>query len=864
MVTLPCGGLIMILRRFVATILVVCVTIGSFFAIKPVDTLAYSSINTTNKDYSVLENISNPLLKQKLTNVFNGNVRLFSDVPNTYPIGGKIDDDLHYLYGTDYPVGHQCYAYAHGLYYYLFGDIVVFGDDILNTMKHSHEAIGECEEVSYDQFRIANILPGSYIRTTSRKPLYTQEEIRKNPGHSMIVLDYDQYGLTVVSGNADGWGTIYIETYTWDEFNTYQLERSEGMERNILSIVTPDLDLYSDVEDPMAQNIEISNISNSGFSITCDLVDNVGAFSGKVAIVNSKGEYVSDYIKLEYDVFTKNYKARVNFTKPSDTDESYYAQIISYDYIGNVGKTNSEELNVPTYLTATDPVYQAPANYGFYDGHLYIYYKDIDNRLTAERYASKIGGYLVNISSDEENEFVYGIIEEVNGDGAFIGLSYSDQSYSWTWSSKEIIDYDNYADDPGDGLYAAILSDSNGKWINTDGTGNSFDRSIGFIVEMRSFDYEIIATSEFNGNKYIICHKKVPYDQAQMYAALNGGHLVNISSEEENKFVYDFIYSNVSSSSTYIGKPDSDYTNWVDYAGNDNGIEMVLNGGDIGKWRTGTSNWTSDILADYFVIEIDAKEDPITPDIPVTPEDPVEAFVRRLYTSALGREADEEGVITWTNELKNGKTAYEVASGFFFSKEFVDSNVSDINYVTRLYKTFMNREPDEDGLKTWLNELIKNSNRAEVFNGFAYSDEWLAICEDYGIESGKPAGPADDIEPSQGVISFVERLYEIVLGRDGDAAGIKEWTTILTKKTMSGSEVASGFFLSDEFISLNVGDAEYVIILYRTFMDRNPDLMGFHTWMNVLDDGGSRQDVFNGFANSTEWMTICGEFGINP
>lgn len=76
----------------------------------------------------------------------------------------------------------------------------------------------------------------------------------------------------------------------------------------------------------------------------------------------------------------------------------------------------------------------------------------------------------------------------------------------------------------------------------------------------------------------------------------------------------------------------------------------------------------------------------------------VKAFVERMYTKALGREADAAGVEYWTDTLmKKEKTAAEVGYGFVFSEEYKNKNAKDDAFVEMLYNVFMNRKSDKEG-----------------------------------------------------------------------------------------------------------------------------------------------------------------------
>ena len=122
------------------------------------------------------------------------------------------------------------------------------------------------------------------------------------------------------------------------------------------------------------------------------------------------------------------------------------------------------------------------------------------------------------------------------------------------------------------------------------------------------------------------------------------------------------------------------------------------------------------------------------PSIEVEPNSMTIEFATRLYTTCLGREADEPGLMAWARQLANQRdTGTGAAYGFFFSEEFMNQNVSNTDFVNRLYRTFMGREADEDGFNAWVAQLDSGVSREEVFYGFADSPEFGRICAAYGI-----------------------------------------------------------------------------------------------------------------------------------
>ncbi|MBO4495923.1 MAG: DUF4214 domain-containing protein [Clostridiales bacterium] len=119
------------------------------------------------------------------------------------------------------------------------------------------------------------------------------------------------------------------------------------------------------------------------------------------------------------------------------------------------------------------------------------------------------------------------------------------------------------------------------------------------------------------------------------------------------------------------------------------------------------------------------------------PSKKANAFATRLYICCLGRDPEEAGLQYWALALTNlEKTGAEAAKQFFGSAEFVNLATTDEEYVTRLYTTFMDREPEEGGFAYWVGQLKQGVSREQVLAAFAVSPEFTQICADYGIERG--------------------------------------------------------------------------------------------------------------------------------
>lgn len=111
------------------------------------------------------------------------------------------------------------------------------------------------------------------------------------------------------------------------------------------------------------------------------------------------------------------------------------------------------------------------------------------------------------------------------------------------------------------------------------------------------------------------------------------------------------------------------------------------------------------------------------------------------------------------------------------------------------------------------------------------------------------------------VADFVTRLYEITLDREPDEAGYDFWYTRLCRGT-SGSAVAAGFVFCEEFDSRGLNDEEFLICIYRIYLNREPDAPGLAFWLGKLQGGTTRRAVVNGFAHSEEFTNLCYQAGV--
>ncbi len=241
----------------------------------------------------------------------------------------------------------------------------------------------------------------------------------------------------------------------------------------------------------------------------------------------------------------------------------------------------------------------------------------------------------------------------------------------------------------------------------------------------------------------------------------------------------------------------------------------------------------------------------------------VSYFVERLYSKMLDRYSESAGKADWVNALLDGKTAAEVSSGFVLSEELAKKNLSSTEFVTKMYRTFMNREPDPAGLADWVSSLDNGCSYAYVLNNFVMSKEFGEICSDYGINTGsyELTEPRD---MSRALTAFTSRMYTKALGRKYEVEGLNDWTGSYIRGENTLKDMAYGFIFSKEFIEKNLSNEEYVDTLYATFFDREADAAGKADWLSKLNSGElSREQVLDGFLGADEFAQLVRSFGLN-
>ncbi len=387
-------------------------------------------------------------------------------------------------------------------------------------------------------------------------------------------------------------------------------------------------------------------------------------------------------------------------------------------------------------------------------------------------------------------------------------------------------------------------------------------------------DSEIIGNTD---NRFISCFKDLKFydcdfDDPDKYEIVNSNRLVTSDSQEDvvcaniipSDYWYPVRYDWTSDNSECTASRTYKYDLTIVET------EKVATTSAVKTPATtsamGTTTYTAKFENEAFEtqskdvqdIPVIKKDDPV-----INPDDPSFAdFVERLYVVALGRASEPEGKAFWSEHVGNGDlTGAACANEFLLSKEFNDRGLNDEQFLTVLYSVFFDRKAsdDPDGFNFWMNSL-KTQGRDVVVDCFINSEEWCNVCATYGVKSG--ATRAKATIASENATKFATRLYTECLGREPEEGGLKFWSLGLTNLELTGSAAAHEFFFCKEFNDHNFDNKELITRMYRTFMGREPDDNGMKFWLDSMDKGMTKQDVFDCFVKSPEFTQICKDYAI--
>ncbi len=115
-----------------------------------------------------------------------------------------------------------------------------------------------------------------------------------------------------------------------------------------------------------------------------------------------------------------------------------------------------------------------------------------------------------------------------------------------------------------------------------------------------------------------------------------------------------------------------------------------------------------------------------------------ENTLHQVYQQILGHDVDQASLQEHTNRLvQNQETVRDVVRDLAHSPEFkqrfIDTHPSPPDQITLVYKQFLGRDPDSDGLEHYKQEMASGKPIDDVINDLIGSQEYTNKFGDSGV-----------------------------------------------------------------------------------------------------------------------------------
>ncbi|HLN27115.1 MAG TPA: SdrD B-like domain-containing protein [Gemmataceae bacterium] len=154
--------------------------------------------------------------------------------------------------------------------------------------------------------------------------------------------------------------------------------------------------------------------------------------------------------------------------------------------------------------------------------------------------------------------------------------------------------------------------------------------------------------------------------------------------------------------------------------------------------------------------------------------------------------------------------------------------LAEATFVDGLYHAILDRAPDSPGLLNWVVAIQNGVSRAQIVDAIWSSAEHL------GLE--------------------VDNLYQTFLNRNADPGGRAYWVNALASGA-SVFDVARAFINSGEYQTAHAANASFVMSLYADVLGRTASAQEVSGWVQLLQNGTSRDSVAVAFLTSGEAYT---------
>lgn len=294
---------------------------------------------------------------------------------------------------------------------------VVSNNDVVTTLDAPSIYVSDCYSHEDVVISWSSVNMASRYGLTVRKAPYTSDA-------------FD----SIVYGNSMNIGKLEAGSY-----RVYMAAYSEAGIRGKVSQV--DFTVEGDTEPPKITNAKVSNVSTTGYTVTCNVTDNIGVTKVQHPTWTAAGgqdDLASNWesnSSVSGTISGNTVTFRVKDADHNYEKGTYTTHIYAYDAAGNRTKVELPDVMVSNKGNKVSST--------TYKGHTYILYDDNLTWKKAKEQCEKLGGHLAIISSKSENDAIISLMDKAGRNGYWIGAYRVLDTYIWLDGSS--LTYNNWA-----------------------------------------------------------------------------------------------------------------------------------------------------------------------------------------------------------------------------------------------------------------------------------------------------------------------------------------------------------------------------------------------------------------------------------
>ncbi len=203
-------------------------------------------------------------------------------------------------------------------------------------------------------------------------------------------------------------------------------------------------------------------------------------------------------------------------------------------------------------------------------------------------------------------------------------------------------------------------------------------------------------------------------------------------------------------------------------------------------------------------------------------------YVSYLYQTIFGREADPEGLNSWSYQLIGGDVEpSDIILAFLRSEEFGNRDLSNKQIADIMCRAFWGRGANKVVIHEICDRLDHGENTDDVAPYFMNDDRFASMLRGYGLHDND----ADYVD------GFIRRTYLTCMGRGADESGLEFFGEQIRNGEMSPMELVNTLIASEEYTDKGYSTAHTVISIYILYTGTYPDMNIVNSYAEQIDSG---------------------------